>query len=131
MNPLGITKNVTAAGIIAKHRIVAHAETEGEVEQAAADTDPICGVTGVHAATAAGKRIDIHKSGLHDIECGDDVVPGDPLTSDDEGRAVKAEPDPGLQVRIIGYAEAGGELGSLCQALIQPGILTAEETPAG
>lgn len=119
-NP-GIFKTRTSGGAIARYRVVKHGAADHVVLQAAAATDPLCGVTQELGASAASQRIDICMGGMPEIEYGGIVTRGDPLTSDNLGRAVKAEPAAGANVRIIGWADASGVAGDIHAIQFAPG----------
>lgn len=114
-------RNYVAFAAIAAFRIAKHGANDGEVVQGAAATDALMGVTeGI--APAAGERVDIVKSGLADIEYGGAVAKGDPLTSDADGRAVKAT---AAGSRLIGFAEVAGVAGDIGLVDIALGTLAA------
>lgn len=97
-------RNYIATAAIGAYLIVKHSANDGEVTQASAATDTLLGVTeGI--APAAGERVDIVLSGLADVTYGGNVAKGDPLTSDANGKAIKATV---AGSRIIGFAEVAG-----------------------
>lgn len=120
---LGLIKNFTSAAAITKYRLVAADATSGVVKQAAASTDAIIGCTGVAGVDAADKRIDVCMDDIRDVEFGGDVAFGDPLTSDAQGRAIKAEPAAGSNVRIAGYAMEDGAVDVIGKVHINPSTL--------
>jgi hypothetical protein len=120
---LGLIKNFTSAGAIAKYRIVATDATSGVVKQATAATDKIIGCTGVAGVDAADKRIDVCMDDIRDIEFGGDVEFGDLLTSDAQGRAVVAAPAAGANVRIVGTAMEDGAIGVIGKVHVIPSSL--------
>lgn len=120
---LGLIKNFTSAGAIPKFRLVAATATDGIVAQAATATDKIIGTTGPAGVDGADKRIDVCLDGIRDVEFGDDVVFGDPLTSDAEGRAIPAAPAAGSNVRIVGTAMENGGVGVIGKVHVVPSTL--------
>lgn len=123
MSTLGTIKNFTSAGAIAPYRIVAAGASDGIVKQATAATDKLLGCTGVGRVDAAEKRIDVCLDNVQKIEFGGDVAFGDPLTSDAQGRAIKAEPAAGANVRVVGNALESGSLGVIGDVHIVPSTL--------
>ena len=114
-------RNYVAVAANAAHRNAKHGTNDGEVVQAAAATDALMGVTeGI--APDAGERVDIVKSGLADIEYGGAVAKGDPLTSDANGKAIKATV---AGSRLIGFAEVAGVAGDIGLVDIALGTLAA------
>ena len=112
-------RNYLAATLIGAFLIAKHSANDGEVAQASAATDALMGVTdGV--APAAGERVDIVKSGLADVTYGGNVAKGDPLTSNADGKAIKATV---AGSRLIGYAEVAGVSGDIGLVHIALGTL--------
>lgn len=109
------------------YRFVAFSGASGQVKQASGGRDKIMGVSG--ELGSIGSRVDVVRLGIAQVEYGEDIEPGDPLTSDDKGRAVKASPG----LAAIGCAELGGSLGTvgeICFAL-SPAKLTNEHYNRG
>lgn len=124
MNDLGLIKTFTGAGEINRRRIVAFTGTEGSVALATANTDALCGVTGIHPCTGAGERVDVTQHGYAEVYFGGDVSQGDPVTADANGAAVAAAPAAGVTVRVIGFANQDGSDGEFGQILVAPGTFT-------
>ena len=123
MNSLGIVKNYSADAAIAKFRIVKHGSKNGYVAQASVATDAFAGVTGINGASGLDDRVDIHKSDIRPVEYGGTVEAGDPLTSDGDGKAIKAAPTAGNNVSCIGYAEVSAVAGDIADAHIDTFIM--------
>jgi len=121
MNPT-FTKNYVAEGAITAFRIVKRGTSDDEVLQGAAAADKVFGIAGELGADI-GERIDINQGGQPDVEYGGVVSRGDELVSDANGKAVKAAPAAGANVRIIGFASvdaADGDIGPMDYA---PGVM--------
>lgn len=122
MNPL-LIKSYRVASAIAAHLIVA-AAAGNEVTQATANADLLIGVAGSMGASATGDMVDVVKVGREEVLAGGTVSFGDPLTSDADGKAIKAVPVASTIVRIIGFAEVDAEAGDIFPFHVAPGILT-------
>lgn len=120
-NPTLIKQGV-AESAIAPYRITKAGTSDGAYLQAAAATDFLNGVC-ESVGPAAGERLDIVKSGIADVEFGGTVARGEPVTADASGKAVKAAPAAGANVRIIGFAEVSAVAGDIAQMLIAPGVM--------
>lgn len=110
--------NYVASGAIAPHRIVKATSTDGVVAQAAADTDPLFGVS-TQVATATGERLEVERAGVVPVEYGGTIAAGAFLTSDASGRAITAAAGD----RFIGIAEEAGDLGTIGTMFIQHGLI--------
>ncbi len=93
-------KTLIADGVVGSYRIVAHGSVDGSAKQADAATDALMGTTQEFGAVDA-ERLDVALGGLPEVQYGGTVQRGDPLTSDAEGKAVKATVSGS---RIIGFA---------------------------
>lgn len=120
MTPL-LIKSFRAALIVAGNRIVA-AAADGEVNTASANTDPSIGISDAMGAEA-GRMVDLTQVGWAELKLGGTVSAGDPLTSDAEGRGVKAAPVAGTEVRVAAIAMADGELDEIIPVLVAPSVL--------
>ena len=123
MNGIGLVKNFTTNGAIAKFRIAGFGAAEGETAQATGD-QPYLGVSAVRGAAASGDRIDICMDEIRDIEFGGNVAYGDWLTSDADGKAITAAPVADAQMNVIGRAMTGGVDGSIGQVHVTPQQIT-------
>jgi hypothetical protein len=113
------TKTFTAEGAITARRIVKVGAADGGALQAAGSTIPFLGVADSLGA-ASGARCDVHTHGYADVVYGGVVAYGDPLTSDANGKAVKAEFAAGQVVHIIGFAMVAGVADDIGSMRIQP-----------
>lgn len=123
MNAL-FTKSFAAIGGISAHRIVALGA--GGVQTAAANTDPLLGVTGSLGAEA-GQMVDVDLAGFLRVQAGGAISAGDPLTADADGKAVKAEPVAGEIVRTIGYALDDALADDILPFFAAPGLIATPE----
>jgi hypothetical protein len=119
-NP-GLQKNYSAEAAIAAYRIVKFGAADGGILQAAAAADKQIGVTDRIAATEAGDRIDVIRTGIAEVQYGGAVAAGDLLTADASGRAIVATAGAGANVRVIGVAEVAGVVDDIGSMLIMPG----------
>lgn len=110
---LGLIKTLTAGAAIGPRRIVKFAAAAGQVVQAADAAETLLGVTGPRGAKAAGDRIDVYFDEIREIGYGGKIIQGDPLTSDADGKAVKAAPSEGANANIIGVAMISGVDGDI------------------
>lgn len=117
-----LNKNYTAQGAIGAFRIVKWGTADDTVTLATAETDALVGVC-ESVGPADGERCDIARVGIPDVLYGGTVTRGDPLTSDDEGRAVLADPDAGDNARIVGFAEVSAVEGDIAPMLLAPGVM--------
>lgn len=123
MQYVGLIKNFTAEGLIEKRRLVTFGIKEGHVARAGVGAK-LLGTTAIRGASGADVRVDVCLDGIREIEFGGVVAYGDPLTSDAEGRAIKAEPAGGVTVPVIGTALDVGGVGVIGHVLIRPGHIT-------
>ncbi len=101
-------KNFIAETQVENYRIVKAGTNEGQVKHSAASTDALMGVTTDVGASANG-RVDVIRSGPAQVTTGTgvpqaNIAPGDFLTSDSIGRAIKANPNSGANCIIIGQS---------------------------
>lgn len=116
------TKTYDAGGAIPAYSIAKFTTTDFSVQQAAAVSDPIAGVT-TEVAAASGDRVDVIHSGVAYVLAGGTVAAGDPLTSDSSGRAVKAAPATGVNNQCIGRARQAAVVGDVFEAIIDYFVL--------
>lgn len=105
----------TATAAVAGRRFVKFGAADGAAVQASASTDAILGVSAPMGA-AQGQMLDVYEGDVAEIEYGGNVVRGDPLTADANGKAIKAAPGAGVVAQVGGYARvsgAAGEFGSI------------------
>ena len=117
-----ISKSRSAATAIPPYRIVKPGAADGQVALATAATDALMGTTGQLGA-AIGERVDVDLGGMPEVELGGTVAAGDPLTADANGKAVKAIPAAGANVRIIGFSDTSGTAGAVITYLHAPSVM--------
>jgi hypothetical protein len=119
-----ITKSFLATAVaIAPYLIAKHSAANGTIEVASANTDLLIGAVdslGVEASTLA----DFDFAGVREVRAGGVIAAGDPLTSDANGKAIKALPANSTQVRIIGFALAAAAADDIIPYSIAPGCLS-------
>lgn len=113
--------NHDAGAAVVKFRFVKWGASDHTVVQAAAVGDAIMGVSNILGAEASGDPVDVVRGGLAKVEYGGTITRGDPLTSDANGKAVKAAPATGVNNRIGGYAEVSGVSGDIGLVDVRPG----------
>lgn len=118
-------KSFTATGAIAPFRIVAFTVTDLKVAQAAAATDKLAGVTDSLGATAAGQTVEVLQGGWGEVQLGGTVAAGDPLTSDANGKAVKATVAAATVKSVIGIAQKAGVANDIVPYLAAPSVIAA------
>ena len=107
-----------AGAAILPFRIVKHGAADAFAIQSAAGADASFGVSDSLGAAAANDPVDIIRGGIAEVVYGGTVTRGDPLTSDSQGRAIKAA----TGNRIIGFAEVSGVVGDRGSVFIAPGV---------
>jgi hypothetical protein len=117
----GLTENFTAGAVIAPFRICKAGAADNLAIQATASTAGMFGVSDSLGASATSDRVDIHTSGVVDVEYGGTITRDDFLTSDADGKAVSAAPAAGTNARVIGIARVSGVVGDIGLVQIVPG----------
>lgn len=113
-----LTMTYDAGAAITKRRIV-KLSADFTAIQAAAATDAMFGVAAELDAVSGG-RVDVHLSGVAEIEAGGTVTRGALLTSDANGKAVAAAPATGVNNRVIGTALVSAADGDVFPVLLGP-----------
>lgn len=126
MNIPGLITCHKAEVALAARRMVTHGTVAGEITLAVDGSKLIIGVTTLIAASV-GEPADVVRSQLTPVVYGDDVVAGDPLTADAEGRAVPAT----AGQFYLGFAEYDGAEDDLGSVWIAPGQLAAAAAGGG
>lgn len=111
-----LIKNFETNAAIVRHRIVA-VTARATVAQASAADQPLIGVADELGADGAG-RVDVHLTGVTEIEAGAAIAVGAALTTDAQGRAVTVA----TGNRQIGIALApAGSAGEIIPVLLVQG----------
>ncbi|WGG64371.1 hypothetical protein [Enterobacter ludwigii] len=126
MNIPGLITCHKAEVALAARRMVTHGSVPDEITLAVNGSKLIIGVTTIVAASV-GEPADVVRSQLTPVVYGDDVVAGDPLTADAEGRAVKAT----AGQFYLGFAEYDGSEDDIGSVWIAPGQLAAAAAGGG
>lgn len=118
------TRAYEASAAIEPHRIVrfSDAAASQKIATATANDQLLIGVSDRMGGKLGG-MVDIERGGLVPVQFGEAVQAGDPLTSDDEGKAIKAVPTAGKTIRIIGYADQHAAEDEIGDAFLAPGLL--------
>jgi hypothetical protein len=72
----------------------------------------------------ASEMLDVIMAGEGEVTAGGNIAFGDPLTSDANGKAVKAVVTSSASVRIAGFANQAAVAGDVFRYTIAPGFLT-------
>ena len=116
----GFYKSRNAASAIAGCSLAAYTANADEVTLATGSAAPIVGVTDT-IDVATGELVDVQMTQLADVRFGAAVAPGDPLTADAEGRAIKAvKGAAGVIVYCIGFAQRPQVADDIGPALLAP-----------
>lgn len=118
-NPI-LIKSYYAPAAVAGYLILK--PVAGGVGLATAATDLLLGVSDAMGA-AAGGMVDVTELGRSEVLSGGVIAHGDPLTSDGQGRAIKAVPAAAAITRIIGFAVMDANLGDIFEYSSAPGII--------
>lgn len=111
-----LTINRTASGAIEPYRILAATAADGVLAQSTGPGSAHVAVSG-NLSAADTERLDVEIAGIAPVQYGATVAPGEPLTSDADGKAVPAT----TADRVIGIAVEEGELDEIGSVLLLPG----------
>lgn len=117
-------RSFEAASAIDGRLIVAASGTAGKIAEAVAGQG--FGVS-ERVGSEAGQMCDVTVAGMTEVIGGGDLDFDDPVTSDANGRAVKAVAVAGQTVRIVGFIRAEGTTGDILPIHVAPSLLV---TPA-
>jgi hypothetical protein len=115
-------KTYDAGAACTAYQIVKYTSTDYQVQPASASTDALAGVT-TEIAAASGERVDVISLGVAYVKAGGTIAPGDPLTSDSNGAAIKAAPATGVNAQCIGRARYSGVSGDVIEVVLGGFIL--------
>lgn len=116
-----LTVAYVTEGKIEGYRIVAFGEDKSGAKQATAVTDKLIGIS-TRVPKEPSEHVDVVRSGLYPVMYGTKIKRGDCLTTDAQGRAVKAA----AKQAYIGFAEEDGAEGDLGSLFIVPGFAPSE-----
>lgn len=119
-----LTKSYAALAAIAGNSLVAFADPANSTAVALATGagSPLLGSSD-RLDTAIDDMCDVNRGGIPQVRLGGTVAAGDPLTSDADGKAIKAVAAAGTTVWIVGYADAPGVADDIVDYLFAPGVL--------
>ena len=119
----GFYKSRRAATAIPAYALVAYTANADEVALATSDTVPIAGAAD-NLDVPVGHLVDVQMSQLADVRFGaGGVAPGDPVTADARGRAVKAVKKAGAIVSVAGTAQRPQLEGDIGPILLAPFLI--------
>lgn len=114
-------KNFAASGAIVHRRLVAFTATDGTLVQASGTAgERLAGVVDCPGGVAAGERFDVVLFGPADVECGGNILPGQNIASDAQGRAIVAAPAAGANASIVGRTLINAASGDFAKAFVNP-----------
>ncbi|HEX4765388.1 MAG TPA: hypothetical protein VH414_03830, partial [Lichenihabitans sp.] len=122
----GFIKSRVAPGAIAPFSIAAFTVNRNEVAQASGSTTGLAGITdylGIDGV-CSDRMVDLQLTEVADVKAGGTIAPGDPITSDANGLAIKAVKAAGAEVFCIGIAQEPAEAGDILGVLVSPFIIT-------
>lgn len=106
-----------AGAAIEAFRLVKPGATGREVVTATGGDVPIMGGLDNGRGVNAGQVADVNRGGLFDVEYGDVVPRGAPVTADAQGRAVVAQSGDWF----VGFADEAGAVGEVRPVFFSPG----------
>lgn len=121
LNPI-LSKAFDAGAAVPAYTIIKLGANDGTAVPSAAATDALLGVS-TSLPAALGERVDAILVGVAEVRYGGPVTRGDLLTSDANGKAVKAVA--GAGVRTIGVAMQSGVADDVGSVLLDRATLTA------
>ena len=122
----GFIKSRVAAGAIAPWSIAAFTGNRNEVAQAAGSSTGLAGITdylGI-GSTESDRMVDLQLTEVADVQAGGTIAAGDPVTSDANGKAIKALRVPDAEVFCIGIAQGPAVAGDVFGVLVSPFVIT-------
>lgn len=115
-------RSYEAAADVAGYLIVAGSGTGAKVRAGASATDKIIGVA-ERVGGDAGQMLDVTIAGVTEVRAGGTFDAFDPLTSDAQGRAIKALPTGNTVVRVVGIAQGPAVVGDIVGIQVAPSTL--------
>ena len=120
----GFIKNFDATSDIASYRIVSLFNVDFTVQQAADVSQTVVGVS-EHGSDNSG-RCDVVMSGIGAVEFGGDIVTGNAIVADSDGKAiafVKANHADDDEIWVLGTALENGDAGTVGTVTINPFLI--------
>lgn len=118
----GFVKSRRAAVDMIGYRLAAFTPNAAEVAMAAGANAPLAGVTD-RIGAPAGRQVDVYFTEMAPVQAGGPIAPGDRITADAQGRAVKAVKQAGATVFTIGFAQEPAVVNDVFNVLIAPGAI--------
>ncbi|TAU06574.1 hypothetical protein ELI55_17810 [Rhizobium ruizarguesonis] len=116
-----VIKNFTASGAVTHRHLVVYTATDRVLAQATgAAGERLAGVVDFPGGAVSGARFDVVLFGPAVVECGGNILPGQNIVSDAQGRAVVAAPGAGVNAAIAGRLLVNGALGDFAEAFVNP-----------
>lgn len=109
-----IIRNFTAEAAISPYRLIKFGTNDGYVMHGASAADSLMGVS-TEVDADANTRADVVLTGMTHVEYGGNIAKSDPLTSDANGKAIKATAS---SAYIAGYAIVSGAAGDIGEMVI-------------
>lgn len=106
------SKAYTADVDIAPYLILKAGSADGFATVASAATDALIGVS-ENVPVPAGRVVDVIQGGPANVVAGGAIAAGDYLTSDANGKAIKAAPASGTVANVIGKANVSAVAGDI------------------
>ncbi|KZN69447.1 hypothetical protein [Pseudoalteromonas luteoviolacea] len=122
-NP-GFIQNFTASGDVGQFRVAVYTGADFEVTQASGSDAAIAGVT--EWGKNISGRVDVVMTQLASIEYGGDILAGDTLVPDAQGRAIKLDMSTkteDAEVWTLGVAQESGKLGTIGTTTVTPQLI--------
>lgn len=113
----GFYKSRLAQAAFAPWQLAAFGGADNSVTPAAGANAPIAGVSDSLGAQP-GQLVDVQMTQIADVQAGGAIAAGDLLTSDANGKAVKAVKQVGATVYVFGIAQTEAVAGDVFQALL-------------
>lgn len=114
-------KNFVASGAVAHRRLVAFTATDGQLAQASgAANERLAGVVDCPGGVASGERFDVVLFGPADVECGGNILPGQFIVADAQGRAIAGAPAAGANASVAGRLLINAASGDIAKAIVNP-----------
>lgn len=118
-----LQKGYTATTAIPAHTLMKFGAADGTVIPAVDGAAFLVGVQAQLDCDVNDRASASMVGNIEDVIYGGNVARGDPLTSDANGRAIKAVPAAGVNVFCIGFAEVAGVVNDIGTVIISPFVM--------